>query len=56
LPIEPDRPLSLTLLPCGAVEAKELKDLARALTAKGMLVTIAKAWPTPPEVFKSRGQ
>jgi archaemetzincin len=52
----PDRPLSLTLLSCGAVEDEELKDLARALTAKGMLVTIAKARPVPPEAFKSRRQ
>lgn len=52
----PDRPLSLTLLPCGAVEDEELKDLARALTAKGMLVTIAKARPVPPEAFKPRRQ
>jgi archaemetzincin len=52
--INPDHRLALTLLPCGAVEAEELKDLARALTAKGMLVTIAKQRPFPPEAFNSR--
>jgi len=54
--IDPDRRLSLTLLPCGAVEHEDLKDLARALDGKGMRVTIAKSGPVPPEAFKPRRQ
>jgi archaemetzincin len=56
LHIKPGYRLALTLLPCGAVETEELKDLARALTAKGMLVTIAKQRPFPREAFNSRRQ
>jgi len=56
LPVNLDRTFSLTLLPCGAVEHEDLGDLARALTAKGMLVTIATARPVPREAFKSRRQ
>jgi hypothetical protein len=44
LQMNSDHPLSLTLLPCGAVEHKDLEDLAQALRAKGMLVTIATCW------------
>lgn len=54
--INPDHPLSLTLLPCGSVKDAELRNLARALTGKGMLVTIAKERPVPPEAFAPRRQ
>jgi archaemetzincin len=56
LQINSDHPLSLTLLPCGAVEHEELEDLAQALRAKGMLVTIAKERSVPSGAFKSRRQ
>jgi archaemetzincin len=56
LPINPDRFLSLTLLPCGAIKDAELRELARALTGKGMLVTIVNARPVPPEAFEPRRQ
>ncbi len=54
--IDSDRRLLLTLLPCGAVEDRELIDLARALNGKGMRVTIAKSVSVPPEAFKPRRQ
>ena len=51
-----DRPFSLTLLPCGAFDQAELNDLARALSAKGMAVRIAKQRPLPQEAFNARRQ
>jgi archaemetzincin len=54
--IDAERRLSLTLLPCGAVEHEDLQDLARALDGRGMRVTIAKSVPVPPEAFKPRRQ
>ncbi len=45
--------LSLTLLPCGAVEPEELDHLAALLSAKGMRVTIARERPIPPAAFKA---
>lgn len=56
MPINPDRPSSLTLLPCGTVDDQELMDLARALDGKGMRVTVAKPVPVPPQAFKPRRQ
>jgi archaemetzincin len=50
------RRLSLTLLPCGAVDQADLKDLALALSAKGLDVKIAQAQPLPPEAFNARRQ
>ena len=52
----PDRPKSLTLLPCGMVDQAELKDLARDLSAKGVDVKIAKQGPVPQQAFHSRRQ
>lgn len=52
----PDRPIALTLLPCGVVDQAELKDLARDLSAKGADVKIAKQGPVPQEAFHSRRQ
>lgn len=54
--IGPGRRLSLTLLPCGAVEHEDLQDLARALDGRGMRVTIAKSVPVPPQAFKPQRQ
>lgn len=54
--IDPERRLSLTLLPCGTVEQEDLQDLARALDDRGLRVTIAKSVPVPPEAFKPRRQ
>ena len=54
--IDPERRLSLTLLPSGAVEHEDLQDLARALDGRGMRVTIAKSVPVPPDAFKPRRQ
>jgi archaemetzincin len=54
--IDPEHRLSLTLLPCGAVEHEDLQDLARALDGRGMRVTIAKSVPVPPQAFKPRRQ
>ena len=45
--------LSLTLLPCGAVEPEELDHLAALLSAKGMRVTVARERPIPPAAFKA---
>jgi archaemetzincin len=52
----PDRLFSLALLPCGAVDRAELNVLARALSARGMDVRIAKQRPLPQEAFDSRRQ
>jgi archaemetzincin len=49
-------PLSLTLLPCGAVQREELNDLAAALAERGMLVSIAKEQPIPRAAFKPARQ
>ena len=51
-----DGSLSLTLLPCGALDQAELNDLARALSSKGMAVRIAKQRPLPQDAFDSRRQ
>ena len=45
--------LSLTLLPCGAVEPEELDHLAALLSAKGMRVAVAREQPIPPAAFKT---
>ena len=44
-------PLTLTLLPFGAVEREELNHLAWLLSKKGMAVTIAAEQPIPPAAF-----
>ena len=54
--VHPDRLLSITLLPCGAVDPAELNDFARAFSAKGMEVRIAKQRPLPQEAFNPRRQ
>jgi archaemetzincin len=49
-----DHFLSLTLLPCGAVDRAELNDLARGLSVRGMDVRIAKERPLPQQAFNPR--
>jgi len=54
LQMNPDHPLSLTLLPCGAIDQTELNDLAQPLSAKGVDVRIAKQRALPHEAFDAR--
>jgi archaemetzincin len=56
LHINPGRWLALTLLPCGAVEPEELKDLTQALSERGMNVTVARGQPIPAKAFQARRQ
>ncbi len=49
-----EHPLTLTLLPLGAIDREELNHLASLLSKKGMAVTIAGEQPIPPAAFNSQ--